>query len=556
MHVLSRGDVAQRIRLISGLVLMAFATTHFLNHAVGLISLEAMLQVQAWRTAVTRSWPVSLILLTAIAAHVGLALWKLARRATLSLPGWELVQIATGLLVPVLLLQHVLHNRGVNLLAGTRDSYRYELVNLWPGYAWDQTALLLLVWVHGCIGMHFWLRLAPWWRRLQGGALAIAVAIPLLALTGFSVAGREMAAAMAVPGAWERLMSEAAAPTAEVAARLDAIKTWLQGAFAILAAMAILAPLVRQALPRLKSQLSISYLAGPEVRSQIGPTLLEISRGHGIPHASACGGRGRCSTCRVRIVGGAGQLGSPSTVEVTALRGLATGPDVRLACQLRPGADIAVERLVSAQRSMLSLGSLSGEGEGIERTLAVLFFDLRGFTQLSDDKLPYDVVFLLNRLFTVASEAIRAEGGRIDKYLGDGLMAVFGEDVDADEACRRAVRAARALDLALERISAELQSEIGAPLRCAMGLHVGPLVIGRIGCPVTAEHTVIGRTVNAASRLESLAKEANCQLVVSRQVLKRARVSLNGLTARRVDIRGLSGPVNVVTVARARDLKL
>ena len=94
MNAPLRGDLLQRLRLISGLVLFAFAGTHFLNHAVGLYGLEAMHEMEIWRTTVTRSWPGSILLGAALVTHLSLGLYKLAMRSTLRMPTWEAVQIA------------------------------------------------------------------------------------------------------------------------------------------------------------------------------------------------------------------------------------------------------------------------------------------------------------------------------------------------------------------------------------------------------------------------------------------------------------------------------
>ena len=140
MHVLARGDVLQRLRLASGLVLLTFAATHFLNHALGLVSLEAMQGMQAWRKVVTRSWLGSGVLLAAFLIHIALAFYKISRRLTWRLPVWEAAQILTGLSIPLFLITHIVYNRGAASLAGTDDTYAYELGNIWPGLAWEHCA--------------------------------------------------------------------------------------------------------------------------------------------------------------------------------------------------------------------------------------------------------------------------------------------------------------------------------------------------------------------------------------------------------------------------------
>ncbi|MDX2259311.1 MAG: adenylate/guanylate cyclase domain-containing protein [Hyphomicrobiaceae bacterium] len=554
MHVLLRGDLTQRLRLASGLVLFAFVLTHFVNHALGLIGVDAMLAMQQWRTAITRSVPGSLILAAAILVHAGLALYRIARRSTLAMPAWEAVQIASGLAIPYLLVQHVVFNRGANLAAGTVDDYRYELASLWPAFAWTQAVLLVIVWVHAMVGLHYWLRLDARYRAIQPLFVAAAVALPILALAGFLSAGREMAARLGEPGAREALMAAAQPPDAATAAWLTSLKHTLQAGFYALAAAAIALPVSAMTWRATTTRLGIAYVGGPTVRSACGPTLLEISRANGVPHASVCGGRARCSTCRVHVGRGRASLPPPRAAEAETLASVGAPAGVRLACQIRPPVDLVVHRLVAPGLSPGRPFAPGASEQGTERDLVVLFFDLRGFTALSENRLPYDVVFLLNGLFTAVSAEIVRHGGRIDKYMGDGLMAVFGIDRDIEVAAADALAAVVAIDHALEGFSLSYRGEIGQTLRCAMGLHLGTLVVGRIGSPERAETTVIGAAVNAASRLESLAKERNAQLAVSGEVLAAGRVSKADLAIESVAVRGFSEAISVAIVRQARDL--
>src|SRR5262245_7198609 len=245
MHVLARGDLLQRLRLASGLVLFTFAATHFLNHALGLVSLDAMQAMQAWRKVVTRSWIGSGLLLAAFLIHILLALYKISRRLTWKLPLWEAAQILSGLCIPLFLITHVVYNRGAATLAGTDDTYTYELGNIWPRQAWEHAGLLLVVWAHGCIGMHYWLSLASWYGRVRPVLFALAVALPVSGLAGFTVAGREVAARLEAPGAWERLQAAARAPDAAAVARLDTLHDRLRLTFLALLGLALLVPLTR-----------------------------------------------------------------------------------------------------------------------------------------------------------------------------------------------------------------------------------------------------------------------------------------------------------------------
>ncbi|MEC9368206.1 MAG: adenylate/guanylate cyclase domain-containing protein, partial [Pseudomonadota bacterium] len=430
--------------------------------------------------------------------------------------------------------------------------YIYELILLWPGRAWYQSILLLIVWIHGCIGLHFWLRLTPWYRRAAPVLLALAVLIPAAAIAGFTVSAREAAAAVEDPDTLNAIKSFTNWPDAEEFTRLIAWSDYAKyGFYGILAAvLCVLA--VRLAMAAGRGGIPITYVPRPTVKGMPGATLLEISRMNGIPHLSVCGGRARCSTCRVELVSGGKDIPPPTGAEAETLRSIGAAPGVRLACQLRPEKPIAVNLLLRADRSHGSAGG--GVGSGVERNLAVLFMDIRGFTSMSEKKLPYDVVYVLNRMFGAAGKAIRDEDGWIDKYMGDGLMAVFGRDSGAADGCRQALRAAAAIDVAIDEVNRELGSEIPSPLRIGMGLHVGPLVLGHIGYADSAAMTVIGRTVNAASRFEAATKELKCQFVVSAEAARMAGLGTKGLRSESIAVRGLSEPVNVFPFERARDV--
>ena len=554
MHVLARGDLLQRLRLATGLILFTFAATHFANHALGLVSLEAMQGMQDWRKLITRSWPGSIVLLGAFVIHIALALYRIALRLTWRLPFWEAAQVVSGLSIPLFLITHVVFNRGAASLAGTSDTYAFELANIWPGLALEHGALLLCVWLHGCIGMHYWLRLAPWYLQVRQVLFALAVALPVTALAGFSVAGRQVAADVAAPGAWAKLQTASRAPNGPTLARLGTLHDRLRQTFLILLGLALLVPVVRIVRRATGAKVEVTYRGGPVVRVAPGPTLLEISRMRNVPHASVCGGRARCSTCRVGVDSGLADLPPPAAAEAMTLAGIGAPPHVRLACQIRPRHAITVTRLVAPPARRLGTASTAAQDQGIERTLAVLFLDTRGFTSIAEARLPYDVVFILNRLFAEAGEAIARHGGTIDKYLGDGLIALFGTQTGEAAGCRQALAAARDIDLGLDRLNREMQAEVGQPLRIGMGIDVGPLVVGHIGHVDTAMLTVIGTTVNAASRLETLTKEKDCQLIAAAEVLALAGLGAGSFPREEVMIRGLSAPRSVVLIRRARDL--
>ena len=158
---------------------------------------------------------------------------------------------------------------------------------------------LLVVWVHGCIGLHYWLRLTDWYGRIQQILLGCAVAVPILALAGFVTAGRDVQFIASDPDMMSEIRDVSNFPEPEGLMMLQSWSYAFQGLFylAVLALLLIYA--WRIYLDRIQHRFDITYVDGPVVRIPAGPSLLEASRMNSVPHASVCGGRARCSTCRV-----------------------------------------------------------------------------------------------------------------------------------------------------------------------------------------------------------------------------------------------------------------
>ena len=143
---------------------------------------------------------------------------------------------------------------------------------------------------------------------------------------------------------------------------------------------------------------------------------------------------------------------------------------------------------------------------GVSQTITILFADIRGFTRISEHAPPEKIVSLLNRYFSAMTDIIFAHGGTLDKYLGDGLMALFGAPTTTPEDASNALNAAVAMQRRLLGINQELRAEGLSEIGVGMGLHTGEVIVGYIGSERRSEYTAIGDTVNTSSRLESNAR--------------------------------------------------
>jgi len=472
----------RRIRLGSGLVLFAYVTSHYLNHALGLISLSAMDEGSHVFLAIWRNPLGTILLYGSVLVHFLLALWALfQRRSFRRLGRGDWAQILLGFVVPPLIFIHVVGTRGVNAWFGTNDSYEYVLLVIWVFYPMEgviQIAALAAAWLHGCIGLRGWLRLKPWYGRAQPYLFAAALLIPILAFLGFVEAGREVDYLYREPGWFAGAQARIHFATQAQAASLYAARRGFLVGYALLVILVLAARQLRDYLRRLNAVM-VTYGDGEIVELHRGSTILDASRQAGIPHASVCGGRGRCSTCRVRILAGLEQLPPPDLNEIRVLQRVGAPPNVRLACQTRPTHPVQVVPLLAAGSTRDSQAR-AGYLQGREQEIAILFADLRAFTRLAHQRLPYDTVFLLNRYFRAMGMAVDAAGGHLDKFIGDGVMALFGIGGGREDACRRALAAARRMSLNLQELNRSMAPELREPLRIGIGIHAGPAIVGEM----------------------------------------------------------------------------
>ncbi|HSF05970.1 MAG TPA: adenylate/guanylate cyclase domain-containing protein [Methylomirabilota bacterium] len=545
----------RQLRLATGLILFSYLTTHLTNHALGLISLEAMEAGRLWFLALWRNPLGTLALYGSLLTHFALALVSLYRRRHLRMPAWEALQLGLGLSIPPLLVSHIVGTRIANAWFGAEDPYERVVLTLWhlaPHRGAWQAIVLLVAWIHGCLGLHFWLRLRPAYPRIAPVLLSTAVLLPALALLGFAQAGRTVSA-RATPEYVTALQRAVNAPDPAARARLDWTRELLLSGIGVSLGATLLARLVRQSRSR-RRLYHISYPEGRWVAVETGTTVLEASRLAGIPHASVCGGRGRCSTCRVRVVAGARDLPAPSPEEVRVLERVGAPSSVRLACQLRPTRDLAVVPVLPPTASARDVQPEFSQRAGHESEITVLFADVRQFTRLAEQKLPYDVVFFLNRYFDAVGRAIERSGGVPNQFTGDGVMALFGVDASPAQGCRAALTAAAEMLGAVEALSRELADELRAPLRIGIGIHAGPAVVGHMGYGVARYLTAVGDTVHVASRLQDLTKTYNCELIVSQSVADGAGLDVRALPRHELTVRNRAEPVVIYVVVDARSM--
>lgn len=550
-------NLISRIRLYAGLVLFAFVATHLMNHALGIISVHAMDLGREAFLFVWRSWVGTALLYGALIAHtVSVVITAYRRRTWRGLSRADMLQYPSGIAIPPLVVFHVLANRGLHEIYGLDDTYSWVLMALWhldPLTGLQQAILAIIAWTHACLGLHMWLRLKSFYRPCVPALYTASLLLLVLSLVGFVNGGQEVSARTEDPIWMAAYLSRTALPMeagAWVHNTRDAAWTGMIIFVAVFGAFRGMHHL----WDRRQGRVTIHYPEDKRISVEPGVSVLEASRRAGIPHASICGGRGRCSTCRIKIVDGRDGLPGMEPSEYRVLRRIGAPEGVRLACQLKPPHSIGVIPLLPQPTPMREAFQDPGYAQGAERRIAVLFADLRAFTRFAETKLPYDVVFVMNQYCRYMGEAVEQNGGRLDKFIGDGVMALFGIDSDAETGARQALATARSMSLALDHMNEALKSDLEQPMKLGIGVHVGDVIIGEMGYRNVVSFTAIGDPVNTTARLEKANKDFGSQLAFSVLTAETAGLDMSATEQSEIHIPGRDRPVQAYFLASGQEL--
>jgi len=548
----------RQIRLACGLVLYAYLISHFLNHALGNISMEALAAGIHYHTLFWQFPPVAIVFYASALIHSGLGIWALYQRRQFHWRAIEPLQLVLGLSIPALIITHIVGVRLGQSLFGHQKLYPQELYSFWiahPYKIWSMPAVLIIAWIHGSIGLYFWLRMKAFFKHAAPFLLAAAVLVPTLALLGFYQGGREIVAISTSPQWQAENISPRQVGTTAEQQTLDQIADYSLNGYLALIVLVLLARGARALNERRGGMIRLSYGNGRNVRVPKGLSVLEASLRHNVPHASVCGGRARCSTCRIRVIGDCSALPEPSKREAFVLNRVgATDPSIRLACQLRPTEDLSFFQLFMPHTMSANAHASHPQRVGQERYLVSMFVDMRGSTRLAEHRLPFDTVFIVNRFLGAVSQAVIECGGQPNQFVGDGQLALFGLRTSPQVACRQALKAAAMIAANIAELNQFLSHDLHEPIRFGLGIHGGEVIIGDIGYRDHMVFTALGDAVNVAARLQDMTKNLGCEAIISEEVRITAGLAADSLPKQEVTIRGRSGPMIVRTVIDAKTL--
>ena len=536
--------IVRRSRTISGCILFFYVFTHLLNHSLGLISLDTMEQGRAIFLRFWRHDVLFYVLYGALSIHFLLGVYALARRRSFRMSRKEWIRNSCAVLIPFFLASHLSVTLWGSRFLGLNDSYAFMIIST---YIFDPFGyiilglMLMLVWTHGSIGIIGLIEFREFYSKLRGLFQGLILGLPLIAYGGYIRASIELSeASQSNPITILELISNSNF-TAEIGEKIVSLSDLLQFlVYPILLSLFVAFYFIRNLLEKRFNSIQVQYTDGTNINVSRGSSLLEASHKAGRYHESVCGGRGRCTTCRVRVTSSLGELPKPNKIEQSVINRLNFDQSLRLACQLRPETDIEINpliKLVNHDKQNLRFSNQENLS-GIEKETVIMFCDLRGFTRLSDGKMPFDVVFILNKYFKLVTDAVEENKGRIDKFIGDGVMAIFDKDTTISKNCKNALKGAAMITTYLNELNDELSTDDIEPLRLGIGIHSGNAIIGKMGYGEASTDTAIGDTVNVASRLEQLTKDYSCQLMFSSIVAENAELDKTKLNSVKTKIRG------------------
>ena len=543
-----RGIGLRQVRITCGLVMFSYIFSHFVNHSIGNVSYDFMETWLTWHIWWWRNPLVASVLYTAATVHFSLGLWALYQRRHFRYAGPELAQLILGLSIPLLFIGHFGAVR-LTALMFDRPAPNYATIlnaywNFRPYNIAVQFALLTVAWTHACIGLYYWLRLKRFFRWAAPFLFAIAVLLPPFAMLGAHQGAMEMTRRLKDP-VWRAQYVKPVTPAQRVT--LDHIAWYyFPAGYAGLLLLVFAARGVRGLVETRRGAVTLSY-PDRKVRVPRGLSVLEASLRHRVPHASVCGGRARCSTCRIRVISDRRALPRPSGREAFVLQrvGAAGDPSLRLACQLRPTSDIAFIPIFPPHVGAEFVRDQGRVHIGEERFVVSMFVDMRGSTSFAETRLPYDTLFLINRFLGAASDAVVTAGGKPNQFVGDGLLALFGLDADRATAARQALRAAALVAANVEYLNHQFAADLKDPIQFGIGIHGGDVIVGDIGFRDHTVFTALGDAVNVAARLQDMTKTMNCRVLVSEEVCALAAVSSDLLSRADVTIRGRNEAIAV-----------
>lgn len=258
-----------------------------------------------------------------------------------------------------------------------------------------------------------------------------------------------------------------------------------------------------------------------EISCPDNSTILSATLAAQINHTHACGGQGKCSTCRVSIMDGIENCFPRNEAEKRMAATLNFPEEIRLACQTKIKGNISIRRMVSDELDMDLISEQFSEDSGIalgrQQHLTIVFTDIVNYTSFAEKFPPYDIVHVLNRYYRMMNTIIQEHNGIISDVAGDGILAVFGIENNDNNSVLDAIRAIEGMNQKLADFNEYLKGNFNTHFGIRAGVHYGSVIVGPFDTGAMKKMAIIGDNVNYASRIESANKTFGTKLLLSKE---------------------------------------
>jgi len=303
--------------------------------------------------------------------------------------------------------------------------------------------------------------------------------------------------------------------------------------------------------------MEVEFLGERTIDVEQGQSLLNASLSAGIPHFHACGGKAKCSTCRVLVLAGNENLNKPNGAE-TKLKSKIGLPDaVRLACQTHVSGPVKVERMLRDESDIQSVIQVNGKDPkkfklkslGLEKHLVLFFLDIRNFTAFVETHPPFDVIYTMRKIFSSFNEIIVKNRGEVIETAGDEIYAIFGRSSVGNSSADNAISAGLKILDALEHFNKTYHSILQQEIQVGIGIHSGNVVLGEINLGSKTKVSTVGLAINIASRIQKYTKKLNNDLLVSHEAIKESSIQVNAKPTK-VKLEGVTSPILVYPLGK------
>lgn len=281
------------------------------------------------------------------------------------------------------------------------------------------------------------------------------------------------------------------------------------------------------------------------INAPANSTILEATLAAQINHTHACGGKGKCSTCRVSIMDGIEHCEPRNETEQEIADKLSFPKGIRLACQTKINGNISIRRMVSDKLDMdiifEQFSKDSTAALGRQQKLTIVFTDIVNYTTFAERFPPYDIVHVLNRYYQIMNGVIQEHNGIISDVAGDGILAVFGTSKECNNSVLDAIQAIEGMNKKLEVFNQYIEANFNSSFGIRAGIHYGNVIVGPFDTGSMKKMAVIGDNVNYASRIESANKKFGTKLLLSEDAYQEIKEIYPKHNLFETDLKGKTG---------------